>query len=140
MIILDTNVLSEALRPRPSALVTRWMRTQHPSDLFTTAICEAEMLYGVAIMPDGRRRGVLHAAVRAIFDIEFDERVLAFDAVAAKAYADIVAARRRTGHPIAQADAQIAAIARANGAMLATRNLADFADCDVRVVNPFEPT
>jgi predicted nucleic acid-binding protein len=106
--------------------------------LFTTAICEAEILYGLALMPDGRRRVALQNAVAAIFAEDFSGRILAFDSAAAKAFADLAAARRRLGRPIAEFDAQIAAIASAHGAAVATRNVDDFADCGINVINPWE--
>ncbi|MFI4973504.1 MAG: type II toxin-antitoxin system VapC family toxin [Caulobacterales bacterium] len=139
MIVLDTNVVSEALRRDPAQSVVGWMRAQDPAGLFTTAICEAEILYGLAIMPDGRRRAALQAAARAIFETDFSGRILPFDSDSAKSYIDIVATRRRAGRPIGQAGAQIAAIARANGATLATRNVNDFTDCGVGLINPWTP-
>jgi predicted nucleic acid-binding protein len=138
MIVLDTNVLSEAWRPKPSAKVLGWIRFQPSAGLFTTAITEAELLYGVALLPDSRRRRVLESAVRLIFAEDLAGRVLPFDSAAAREYADIAAARRRAGRRMPEADAQIAAIARSRGAALATRNVQDFADCGLTVVSPWE--
>ena len=138
MIVLDTNVLSEALRPRPADSVRRWMEAQPASDLFTTTICEAEMFYGLRLMAAGRRRTALERAVEAIFAEEFTGRVLAFDRAAARSFADIAARRHRSGRPIREFDAQIAAIAASNRAMLATRNVEDFVGCGVEVLNPWQ--
>jgi len=138
MIVLDTNVVSEMLRATPADPVRHWIESQLATDLYTTAICEAEMLYGVALMPAGRRRTALGQAVAAIFAEDFSGRVLAFDSPAAQAFAELATVRRRSGRPISQFDAQIAAIAASHGATVATRDLDDFADCGVKVVSPWE--
>jgi toxin FitB len=142
MIVLDTNVLSEAWRPAPSPKVMAWMRSQPMSALFTTTITEAELFYGIfygiALLPDSKRRRALEAAVSLIFAEDLAGRVLPFDSAAAREYATIAAARRHAGRPIAEADAQIAAIARSRGAAVATRNGEDFAGCGVTVVSPWE--
>jgi toxin FitB len=138
MIVLDTNVLSETLRPKPADSVKRWMEAQPPATLFTTAICEAEILYGVALLPTGRRRAGLEQAVAAIFEEELSGRILPFDSRAARAFAEIAAKRRRLGRPIGEFDAQIAAIAFSHGAAVATRNVEDFANCGVRVISPWQ--
>jgi hypothetical protein len=113
------------------------MEAQSPASLFTTAICEAEILYGVALLPAGRRRTALEESVTAIFREEFSGRVLPFDSAAARAFAEIAARRRRSGRPVSAFDAQIAAIAQSRGADVATRNEEDFADCGVSIVNPW---
>ena len=138
MIILDTNVLSETIRPSPSDQVLRWLEKYPAPQLFTTAITEAEILYGVALLPKGRRRTALQSAVELMFAEDFRDRVLPFDSEAALAYRSIAADRRLAGRPISQSDAQIAAIARSRGAVLATRNTPDFTDCGIRVINPWE--
>jgi toxin FitB len=138
MIVLDTNVLSETLRPKPAEAVSRWMRAQSLTTLFTTAICEAEIFYGLASMPAGRRRSALERAMASIFEEVFLDRILPFDSAAARAFAAIAAARRRLGRPIAQFDAQIAAIAYSRGAAVATRNVEDFADCGIKVISPWD--
>jgi toxin FitB len=137
MIVLDTNVLSEPLRPAPSAKVLDWMRSQPNTVLFTTTITEAELLYGVALLPPGKRRNLLESVVGRMFAVHLAGRILPFDSAAARDYADIAAARRRSGRPMSEPDARIAAIARSRGAELATRNVADFAGCDLEVVNPW---
>jgi predicted nucleic acid-binding protein len=137
MMVLDTNVLSETLRPKPADSVRRWLETQPPETLFTTSIAEAEILYGLALMPTGRRRTALQRAVEEIFAEDFFGRILPFDSAAARRFADIAAVRRQSGHPISEFDAQIAAIAATHGATVATRNVDDFADCGVQVISPW---
>lgn len=136
MIILDTNVLSELMRPAPSAAVENWVSRQPVAGIFISAITEAELRYGLALLPEGRRQRQLVTEVEAMLAEEFAGRILPFDSPAASAYARI-AARRRSGRPIAQADAQIAAIAASRGASLATRNVADFANCGIDLVDPW---
>ncbi|MGH7098200.1 MAG: type II toxin-antitoxin system VapC family toxin [Stellaceae bacterium] len=137
MIVLDTNVVSEALRPTPSAKVLAWMRSEPLAALFTTSITEAELLYGVVLLPDGLRRRSLEAAIMQILATQFRGRILPFDSAAAREFAGIAAARRRAGRPLAEADGRIAAIARSRGASLATRNVGDFAGCGLNVIDPW---
>jgi len=137
LIVLDTNVLSELWRPRPSAGAITWLRAQPAPALFTTAINEAEIFYGIELLPTGKRRRDLELLARTVFDQDFLGRILPFDSTAAREYAEIAAARRRAGRPITEADAQIAAIARSRGAAIATRNSADFVDCGVTVLSPW---
>lgn len=138
MFVLDTNVLSEAFRPQPFHRVLEWLDAQPRELLFATAISEAEMLRGIALLPAGRRRSGLDEATHLLFSEDFEGRVLPFDRAAASAYAAIGAERRRIGRPIAPLDAQIAAIARAHGAAVATRNVADFNGCGIEVVDPWQ--
>ncbi len=137
MILLDTNVLSEMMRAAPDARVERWLARQADADVFISAITEAELRYGVALLPAGRRRDALAAAVGAMLGEDFAGRVLPFDSAAAVAFAEVAAGRRQAGRPVAQADAQIAATARSRVAVLATRNVADFEGCGIEVVNPW---
>lgn len=137
MIILDTNVLSETLRPRPSTKVLAWLASQPVAALFTTTISRGEILYGVCLLPKGRRRDALHGAVTAIFDEDFASRTLPFDSHAADAFAEIASTRKAHGKPISQFDAMIAAVARSRGAILATRNIRDFSDCGIEVIDPW---
>lgn len=137
MIVLDTNVISEVLRPQPDSKVSDWLAMQPLSALFTTAISQAEVFYAVTLLPEGRRRNDLMAATRPIFENDLSGRVLAFDADAAVSYADIATNRRRLGRPISQFDAQIAAIVHSRGATLATRNVRDFIDCGIAVIDPW---
>jgi len=137
MILLDTNVISELMRAEPAQVVLDWFGRHDAPDLFISAITEAELRTGIAILPAGQRRDRLQMAVEAMIDQDFQTRILPFDSPAARAYADIAAARRTVGRPIAEADCQIAAIARAIGAPVATRNVKDFDGCGITVINPW---
>ena len=137
MILLDTNVLSELMRPAPDPAVERWFAAQPDASLFISAITEAELQYGAALLPSGKRRSALTAEIDAMLEEDFNGRILPFDRSAAQAFAVIAADRRQAGRPISQADAQIAAIARSRGAALATRNVSDFDGCGVEVINPW---
>src|SRR5688572_11760326 len=134
MILLDTNVLSELMRPKPAESVVRWMALQPATGLYTTSVTQAEILHGILLLPQGRRRQAFEAAAEAMFDRDFHGRILPFGSDAARPYASIAAARRRAGRPISHFDAQIAAIARVAGADLATRNVADYDGCGVRLI------
>ena len=140
MIVLDTNVLSELMRSQPAAPVFAWVSAQPRATLYTTSVSKAEVLFGIAVLPEGRRRLALAAAAEAMFADDFEGRVLPFDEAAAVHYAEIVAARRREGRPIAAFDAQIAATARVAGAGIATRDTGDFAGCGLTLVNPWQAT
>jgi hypothetical protein len=137
MILLDTNVVSEAIRPRPEPVVERWLANQAENSVFICTTTEAELRYGVALLPTGRRRAALEADVARMLTTVFRGRILSFDSPAAIEYATLAADRRLSGRPISIADAQIAAIARSRGATLATRNFADFDGCGIEVVNPW---
>jgi predicted nucleic acid-binding protein len=138
MTILDTNVLSELMRPRPAEIVVAWLGAQRAASLFTTSITQAEILHGLMLLPRGRRRSAFEAAATSIFTEDLAGRVLSFGTEAALPYARIASERRRAGRPISQFDAQIAAIARSTGAAIATRNATDFDGCGVTVVDPWK--
>ena len=138
MIILDTNVLSELMRPQPAASVVDWVAQQPASRLFITAVTQGEILYGIGLLSRGKLRDRISAAATAMFAEDFADRILPFNSDSSAAFADIVVARRRAGRPIAQLDALIAAIARTNGAAVATRNVADFEGCGIELINPFQ--
>jgi len=138
MIILDTNVVSELLRPAPSPAVEAWLAAQDGASIFFTAIGEAELRLGVAILPAGRRRTSLAEAIDAVLGEDFRGRILPFDTAAAQAYAAIAADRRTAGRPISQFDCQIAAIARNRQAVLATRNTVDYEECGIEVIDPWQ--
>ena len=138
MIVLDTNVLSELMRPTPSEAVLRWVAGQPGTELFTTTITQAEILFGLALLPEERRRNDLLAAAERMFVEDFSGRVLPFDTAAATAFASVAAGRRRKGRPTGAFDAQIAAISGSRGAALATRNVADFLECGLVIINPWE--
>jgi predicted nucleic acid-binding protein len=137
MIILDTNVLSEVMRPKPSVRVLQWLAKESALSVFTTTIAMAEILYGIELLPKGRRRAALASAAEAMFEEDFAGRILPFDSDAARVFPKITAVRRASGRPIAQFDAQIAAIARSRGAAIATRNTGDFEECGVTLFNPW---
>jgi predicted nucleic acid-binding protein len=138
VILLDTNVLSELMRPAPERRVERWLGGQPDASVFISAITEAELRYGAAVLPGGKRRMALVAEIEGMLEEDFSGRILPFDSLAARAFAIIASERRQVGRPISQADAQIAAIARSRGAALATRNAADFDGCGVEVINPWQ--
>lgn len=138
MIILDTNVVSELMRPSPSKDVVGWVAAQPASGLYTTSVSQAEILHGILLLAPGKKRDAIQAAAESMFAIEFDGRILAFDDAAARAYAQVAADRRRADRPISQFDAQIAAIAIAARAAIATRNVTDFEGCGVKIVNPWD--
>jgi predicted nucleic acid-binding protein len=137
VIVLDTNVLSEALRPVPEPLVLDWLSNQPRASLFITTVTRAEILYGFRILTDGKRRRRLWDAAMKILDEDFADQILSFDSEAADVFADIAASKRAAGKPISQFDAMIVAVARSRGASIATRNAKDFNDCGVDVINPW---
>ena len=137
MIILDTNVLSELFRAAPDQNVERWLGEQNSTAVHLTTVSEAELRYGVAILPEGQRRDALMKAVDDMLRQDFRERILSFDSAAAETYAVIAAERRAVGRPMSQFDCQIAAISRARGATVATRNAKDFEGCGIKVINPW---
>ncbi|PLC52395.1 VapC toxin family PIN domain ribonuclease [Pollutimonas nitritireducens] len=137
MIVLDTNVLSEILRPAPNDRPLSWLAAQPRSVLFTTTVTRAELLYGVQLLPDGQRKTALLIAIRQIFSLDMAGQVLGFDNDAADHYAEIAAVRKSCGKPISQFDAMIAAITKSRGARLATRNVKDFVDCGIDVIDPW---
>jgi toxin FitB len=137
VIILDTNVISELVRREPSPVVLRNLRRIPSNDLYTTAIAEAEIRFGLAILPRGRKHTALRNQLDLILKQEFAGRILPFDSAAAEAYAALVAARRAAGRPISVFDGQIAAITLIRGATLATRNLSDFRDLKFPLLDPW---
>ena len=137
MIVLDTNVVSELMRNNPHPEVVAWLDDQPTETLFVTAITEAEIRTGIALLPDGGRRRGLTVAAEHFFDVLFAERIMPFDSEAAQSYAEIAASRRAAGRPISQADCQIAAITRSRGALVATRDVGDFVGCGIDVKNPW---
>jgi toxin FitB len=137
MIVLDTNVLFELMRRRPAARVVRWVDGQDATALAITAVTVAELLYGVGRLADGARKAALAAAVDTLVRDDFAGRVLPFDVAAATHYADLVSDRERQGRPISTADGQIAAICRRHGATLTTRNVRDFDEVGLSLVDPW---
>jgi len=139
MILLDTNVVSEMMRERPDPDVRGWLRQLPRANVWTTSVVIAELLAGIESMPSGRKQKALREAVEDMIGEDFHGQLLNFNLPAARQYALILASRRKSGRPIRELDAQIAAIARVHGATLATRNVDDFAGCSLDVVNPWKP-
>ena len=137
MIILDTNVVSELMKPQPNAAVLEWLTGQSRDSLCTTSITKAEIFFGVVRLPDGRRKADLAAEAQRMFREDFPGPALAFDDAATPHYAEILGARRRAGRPMTTLDAQIAAIAAANSAAVATRNVNDFDGCGLALIDPW---
>jgi toxin FitB len=140
MFVLDTNVLSAMMRLQLEPRVAVWIAAQSADLLFTTSLSQAEILSGLAIMVEGRRRLDLQAAARAMFLEDFEGRVLPFDTEAATAYAGIFAARRRAGRPAATLDLMIASIAHSRGASVVTRDTSGFEGCGITLINPWDVT
>ncbi|RBY77754.1 VapC toxin family PIN domain ribonuclease [Geodermatophilus sp. TF02-6] len=138
MIVLDTNVISELVRPRPAARVTEWLDVPLVREVHVSAVTVAEIEYGLARLPDGRRRRELRTRVDRLLDRYFPRRVLPFDSAAAQRYGTVMASRERLGRPIEIADAQIAAICLHHDAALATRNTRDFEDLGLTLIDPWE--
>jgi predicted nucleic acid-binding protein len=137
VILLDTNVISELVRPVPDRRVIAWFDGLGATPLALCAITVAELRYGLACLPAGRRRAALETAVTAMLTQEFADRILPFGAAAAEAYGELAARHRQAGRTVGQSDLMIAAIALAEGCRLATRNGRDFALTGVEVIDPF---
>ena len=137
MIVLDTNVLSELMRSQPSKSVISWLDNQIASTLYITAITVAEILYGIARLPEGIRKSALFNVASEMFDQDFGGRILAFDSQAAVLYADLVSNCEASGRQVSMADAQIAAICQLHEASVATRNVKDFEPFKLNVINPW---
>ena len=138
MLLLDTNMLSAMMSVAPVRNVADWIVDQPSEALYTAAVCQAEILSGIAVLPEGRRRADLAEAARAMFAEDFQGRVLPFDGEAAAAYAEMFAVRRKAGRPAGTIDLMLAAIARARGASVITRNVADFEGVGLTIINPWD--
>lgn len=136
MIVVDTNVVSELMRPEPAPVVVTWIRSRARRELYTTSITLAEIRYGIERLPEGRRKRLIQTTAEQVF-VSFEEQVLPFDATAAMHYAPIASAREQAGAPIDGFDAQIASICRTYQAALATRNLKDFEDTGIDIIDPW---
>lgn len=137
MIVLDTNVVSEPLKPRPDARVVHWLDRQAPATLYLTTISQAELLAGVLALPAGRRRSELQNVLGRELSTLFADRILGFGERSAAAYAHVVNGAHSAGNPIHFADAAIAAVALEHDFMLATRNARDFKGTSVRLLDPW---
>ncbi len=138
MIVLDTNVISELMRTLPNPAVTSWMAKHPMASLFFSAVGEAELRFGIAIMSAGQRRDILSSEIEAMLREDFANRILPFDSNAARAYAEIAASRRAAGRPVKEFDCQIAAIAHSRSMAIATRNVRDFESMGINILNPWE--
>ncbi len=138
MIILDTNVVSEMMRAAPTPAVVSWLNGQDAALLFLTAVTVGEIRFGLRVLPVGKRRQSLEEGFERILAEAFAGRILAFDEAAAHYYGEIMGRRREIGHPLGIPDAQIASIARSIGCSVATRNVQDFTECGIEIINPFE--
>lgn len=138
MIVLDTNVVSELMKPAPAKKVIDWVSSKAATSLYITSITQAEILHGILLLPAGKRRKAIELAAEEMFEEDFGGRILPFGSDAAFQYAEIAADRRKRGRPISHFDAQIAAISRASSATVGTRNVADFMHCGIEVVNPWD--
>lgn len=139
MIVLDTNVLSELMRPKPEQSVLLWIEAQPADEFYISTLTMAEILHGIARLPDGKRKQALHSSALTMFEEDFTERILPFGTQAALYYAHLVAHRETLGRPISLADAQIAATCRVHEAAIATRNVRDFEDTGLLLINPWLP-
>jgi len=139
VIVLDTHVVSEPLRPAPDAQVVAWLDAQHVETLYLTAVTLAELRYGVAVLPDGRRKRAIDERLERELIPLFDGRVLAFDDAAGRSYALLQATARATGRAMSVMDGLIAACCAANDFVLATRNVSHFAATSLDLIDPWEP-
>ena len=137
MIILDTNVVSEMMKTAPSRTVLDWLNAQDAASLYVTTITLAEIGYGLRLLPDGQRRRLLAERFDRFIARAFDRRILRFDEAAARVYGDIMGHRKELGRPIGVTDGQIAAIARSNAFGIATRNIKDFDDSQIALIDLF---
>ncbi len=137
MILIDTNVISEMMKSVPDSLVINWIDQQDISQLFISTITIAEISYGLHALPQSKRRDTLEKAFKKVLVEAFANRVLTFDEAAAHFYGEIMGHRKEIGHILNVPDGQIAAIARTHGACLATRNVRDFKNCGLQLINPF---
>lgn len=137
-ILLDTNVISEAMRPNPSGNVISWLNSHNNTGLFISSITIAEICYGLRILPEGQRRQTLQSRFEQFISQGFAKNILNFNEPAARAYAEIMGVRKEKGRPMSLPDGQIAAIAQTNYLSLATRNITDFEGCGIELINPFE--
>ena len=138
MILLDTNVVSEVMAPKPKESVLDWLNSQRTEALYLSTITIAEISYGLHVLPAGKRRQMLEGRFDLFIGSGFAQRVLSFDERAARLYGELMSQRRKLGRPMSILDGQIAAIARANRFAVATRNVRDFERCGLEIVNPFE--
>jgi predicted nucleic acid-binding protein len=140
VIIVDTNVVAEVMRASPAPAVVAWFNAQGSASLFLTAITVGEIRYGLRIMPKGHRRQTIEKGFDQIIATAFAGRILAFDESAAAHYGEVMGRRKEIGRPFSVPDGQIAALASLHSFAVATRNIRDFLDCGIELVNPFTPS
>lgn len=138
MIILDTNIVSEMMKQAPSIKVLNWIDQQEATELYITTITIAEIFYGIHALPNGNRKSLLEKAFNKAVSESFKHRQVSFDELSAFNYGKLMARRKELGKPFSILDGQIAAIAFTHGAAIATRNIRDFSDCELELINPFE--
>jgi len=139
-VLLDTNVVSEVMKVAPSALVIQWLNSQDSGSLFISSVTIGEVEYGLRILPDSKRRSDLRDRFETFVSSAFAHRVLDYDEVSARLYSEIMGRRKELGRPLSAPDGQIVSIAKAHGLGVATRNLRDFEQCGVELLNPFSST
>lgn len=137
MIVMDTNIISEFMTSPPANSVLDWLNNQDVTLLYLTTISIAEIIFGLRVMPKGKRRQLLEVRFEQFVAKAFEGRVLVFDETAARLYGEIRAHKKNSGRPMSNFDGQIASIARSKGFAIATRNTKDFEDCGVELINPF---
>ena len=140
MIVLDTNVLSALMRQKPEAQVVTWLDRQPAESVWITSVTLFEARFELALLPKGRRRLAMEAAFESLLKDDLEDRVLDFDGAAAGEAAILAAERQKRGRPVDMRDTQIAGIALARRATLATRNVRHFRDLNVPVVDPWQAT
>ena len=140
MILVDTNVVSEVMKISPSKTVVQWLNKQKSSSLYVSTVTIGEIEYGLRILPSGKRRLQLKEKFERFISLAFAQRVLAYDEATARTYGEVMGLRKEIARPMSVPDVQIAAIARSNGLLVATRNTGDFEDCGVELIDPFLPT
>jgi hypothetical protein len=138
MIVIDTNIVSEVMKVAPNPIVLNWLNHQITENLHMTTVTISEISYGLSVLPKGKRRRGLLTRFQQFVRIAFQDRLLNFGELAAYAYGDIMAHQKKCGRPMSVPDGQIAAIAQVNGCALATRNIRDFSDTGLLLINPFE--
>ena len=137
MVILDTNIVSEFMTSSPASNVLNWLNAQSTTSLYLTTITIAEIEFGLHAMPDGKRQKLLAERFQQFVATAFDQRILSFDLDAARIYGAVLGHRKETGRPMTSLDGQIASIARARNFAVATRNIKDFEECQIELINPF---
>lgn len=138
MILIDTNVVSEVMKATPDDAVVDWLNEQDSGNLYVASVTIGEIEYGLRILPNGRRRDQLRELFARFIAQAFAMRILPYDEIAARVYGDLMGLRKEMGRPLSVPDGQIAAIARVGGYALGTRNIKDFQDCGIELINPFK--